>query len=98
MVHVVIKAANGAVDDFRVNCATPQWTVAQLKNYLYRHYPTHPVSVGNVRTQTLHVNVPRCVSVLVYAGLIYLYVYVGLAWPCCNGWLIDSIHTLCIPM
>lgn len=55
MVHVVIKAANGAVDDFRVNCATPQWTVAQLKNYLYRHYPTHPVS------QEMYVNI-HCMS------------------------------------
>ena len=45
MVHVVIKAANGAVDDFRVSGASPQWTVAELKNYLYRYYPTHPVCV-----------------------------------------------------
>lgn len=44
MVLVVIKAANGAVPDFDVNGATPSWTAAQLKNYLYRHYPTHPVS------------------------------------------------------
>ena len=46
LVCVVIKAANGALEDFRVNGATPQWTVAQLKNYLYRHYPTHPVRNG----------------------------------------------------
>ena len=45
MVQVVIKAANGAVDDFRVASAEPHWTVAELKNYLYRHYPTHPVRV-----------------------------------------------------
>ena len=45
MVLVVIKAANGAVDDFRVNGAESEWTVAELKNYLYRHYPTHPVCV-----------------------------------------------------
>ena len=44
MVLVVIKAANGAVADFDVTCASPNWTAAQLKNYLYRHYPTHPVS------------------------------------------------------
>ena len=43
MVLVVIKAANGAVDDFRVNGAESGWTVSELKNYLYRHYPTHPV-------------------------------------------------------
>lgn len=45
MVQVVIKAANGAVDDFRVSSAEPQWSVSELKNYLYRHYPTHPVCV-----------------------------------------------------
>lgn len=45
MVLVVIKAANGAVDDFRVNGAETGWTVGELKNYLYRHYPTHPVCV-----------------------------------------------------
>ena len=45
MVFVVIKAANGAVEDFRVNGAESEWTVAELKNYLYRHYPTHPVCV-----------------------------------------------------
>jgi hypothetical protein len=45
MVHVVIKAANGAVDDFRVSGASLQWTVAELKNHLYRYYPTHPVCV-----------------------------------------------------
>ena len=45
MVQVVIKAANGAVDDFRVGSTEPHWTVAELKNYLYRHYPTHPVRV-----------------------------------------------------
>ena len=45
--HVIIKAANGAVNDFRVSGAAPQWTVGQLKNYLYRHYPTHPVSAAH---------------------------------------------------
>ena len=43
MVPVVVKAANGAVSDFRVAGAKARWTVAELKNYLYRHYPTHPV-------------------------------------------------------
>ena len=42
--QVVIKAANGKVSDFTVSNAEPRWTVAELKNYLYRHYPTHPVS------------------------------------------------------
>ena len=44
-VAVVVKAANGAVSDFRVTGAERRWTVAELKNYLYRHYPTHPVCV-----------------------------------------------------
>ena len=51
MVHVIIKAANGAVDDFRVSGAASQWTVGQLKNYLYRHYPTHPVSAAHTHTR-----------------------------------------------
>lgn len=42
-VTVTIKAANGLIDDFGV-VAQPSWTIQQLKNHLYRHYPTHPVS------------------------------------------------------
>lgn len=40
---MTVKAANGAVEDFRVD-AGRDWTVQRLKNYIYRHYPTHPVS------------------------------------------------------
>ena len=42
---VVIKAANGSVDDFRVE-AQREWTIRELKNHLYRCYPSHPVSEG----------------------------------------------------
>lgn len=39
--RLVIKAANGSLDDFRVE-AEAEWSVHQLKTHLYRHYPTHP--------------------------------------------------------
>ncbi len=42
-VQVTVKAANGAVADFRVS-VEEGWNVQRLKNHLYRHYPTHPVS------------------------------------------------------
>ncbi len=42
-VRLSIKAANGSVGDYSVE-AQGDWTVHQLKNHLYRHYPTHPVS------------------------------------------------------
>ena len=42
-VRVTVKAANGAVADFTVD-AERGWSVQRLKNHLYRHYPTHPVS------------------------------------------------------
>lgn len=76
MVHVVIKAANGAVDDFRVNCATPQWTVAQLKNYLYRHYPTHPVSVECTYTDTAC----QCTTLRVSSCARGSYTFVHVRW------------------
>lgn len=42
-IELIIKAANGSVADFKVSAA-PDWTVTQVKNHIYRHYPTHPVS------------------------------------------------------
>lgn len=51
-VIVTVKAANGLVDDFEVN-AQSNWTIQQLKNYLYRHYSTHPVSCSLLVTFSL---------------------------------------------
>lgn len=45
VVKVVVKAANGSMGDFRVD-ASHQWRIQELKKHLYRHYPTHPVSLG----------------------------------------------------
>ena len=42
-IELVIKAANGSVDDFKMT-AQRNWTVTQVKNHIYRHYPTPPVS------------------------------------------------------
>ena len=42
-IELVIKAANGSVDDFKMT-AQRNWTVTRVKNHIYRHYPTHPVS------------------------------------------------------
>lgn len=77
MVHLVIKAANGAVDDFRVSGATPEWTVAQVKNYLYRHYPTHPVSVGLSGTWSLY----TILRVVLDPFCCTWACYIGLSWP-----------------
>ena len=44
MARLTIKAASGSVEDFRVD-AQPEWTIRELKNYLYRHYSSHPVSL-----------------------------------------------------
>ena len=44
--RLAVKAANGAVPDFRVD-AQQDWSVRELKGHLYRHYPTHPVSRGS---------------------------------------------------
>lgn len=46
-VRLMVKAANGTVEDFRVD-AQAEWTVQELKTHLYRHYPTHPVSRGGL--------------------------------------------------
>lgn len=43
MIKLTIKAANGLVDDFQVE-APSEWTVLELKRYLFRHYPNQPVS------------------------------------------------------
>lgn len=43
MKTVTIKSANGSVEDFKVD-AELSWTVKELKGYIYRLYPTHPVS------------------------------------------------------
>ena len=44
MAKLIIKAANGQVDDFRVE-APPAWTILELKRFLFRHYPSKPVSI-----------------------------------------------------
>ena len=43
-IEIVIKAANGSIADFKMSVQL-NWSVAQVKNHIYRHYPTHPVSV-----------------------------------------------------
>ena len=43
MKKLLIKAANGAVEDFKLD-AEASWTVKELKGHIYRVYPTHPVS------------------------------------------------------
>lgn len=47
-IELVIKAANGSVDDFKMT-AQHNWTVTQVKNHIYRHYPTHPVSRNSLK-------------------------------------------------
>lgn len=51
--RLTVKAANGAVPDFRVD-AQQDWSVRELKGHLYRHYPTHPVSRGSLWRACIH--------------------------------------------
>lgn len=44
MRKLVIKAANGSVEDFKID-AELNWTVKEVKAHIYRLYPTHPVSL-----------------------------------------------------
>ncbi len=44
MRKLIIKAANGSVEDFKLD-AELSWTVKEVKSHIYRHYPTHPVSL-----------------------------------------------------
>lgn len=44
MRKLVIKAANGSVEDFNID-AQLNWTVKEIKAHIYRQYPTHPVSL-----------------------------------------------------
>jgi transcription initiation factor IIE alpha subunit len=43
MKKLVIKAANGSVEDFEID-AELNWSVKEVKGHIYRLYPTHPVS------------------------------------------------------
>lgn len=43
MIKLVVKAANGSVEDFKID-AQQSWTVKELKSHIYRLYPSHPVS------------------------------------------------------
>jgi len=43
MSKLIIKAANGTVEDFPIEVPA-DWTVLELKRHLQRNYPTKPVS------------------------------------------------------
>ncbi len=75
MTKVIVKAANGSVEDFRVE-AEKDWTIYQLKNHIYRHYPSHPVSFQldlpvliNTKYPALQ---PITVQKLIYGGKLLL--------------------------
>ena len=40
---VIVKAASQCMPDITVACQ-PLWTVKELKKYLFKHHPLHPVS------------------------------------------------------
>ena len=42
-IEIIVKAANGSIADFKMS-AQLDWSITQVKNHIYRHYPTHPVS------------------------------------------------------
>lgn len=45
---LVIKAANGKFEDFKVDSLC-SWTVKYLKNHISHQHPSRPVSVTNSR-------------------------------------------------
>lgn len=61
MKTVTIKSANGSVEDFKVD-AEPSWTVKELKGYIYRLYPTHPVSKWPSSNLILYITPPSALD------------------------------------